>query len=149
MDSPNQRLKQWRESSKISRDNLAEVFKSKGKDVGSTYQAVKNLEDGKVKIKSEHLQILKSEYGVNPNWILEGEGAMYIELTDIVNESTATYTKPDINSLLRDLETKHPESQHIIRRLRDDLNELILERDSLRTKVIRAQEEIIKLIRKV
>ena len=84
----NNRIKEIRESQKLSRDAF-------GKRLGVSGDVINNLERGRVEPKDPIIKLICSEYSVNESWLRTGSGSMYIEpdtfsLDDFVKQHNAT-----------------------------------------------------------
>ena len=70
-----------------------------GKRIGVSLGVIKNLEQGKTTLTSPLFELLCSIYHVNPDWLLNGEGEMFL---------------PIDNSPLRDLQKQHNLSDNVV-----------------------------------
>lgn len=64
------RFGEFLKDKKLSATDLA-------KDMGIARSSIYNYKNGETTIKDDHLSTLESKYGLNPEWYLHGNGAMY------------------------------------------------------------------------
>lgn len=72
MTTSNERLKKLRETIRLTQAQLGEKIGLKGTQV-------RDMELGKVKVDSLISKILRYAVGVNSEWLLKGEGSMFLE----------------------------------------------------------------------
>jgi len=82
--SPNERLKKVREDYGLTQTAFGEQIGLKGTQV-------RDLESGKVKIDALISKILYHEFYVNPLWLIEGKGNMYVAPKAPQQDSDFTY----------------------------------------------------------
>lgn len=122
--------------------NKTELANAMGENTAS---GLSELLAGNKRIRVDHLENIKKivpEF--NSNWLLTGEGDMYISPSTVyqVAEPQSTYVpgKGDISSLLEDILSRlDPEGAKLIYHLKVEIDNLIKERD-------KAKDEIIALV---
>lgn len=140
MISDQSRLKAFREHLGLSRKDLATLFER-------SYQAIKDIEDGKSTIGVEHIKKLSDKYRLNPNWLITGEGEM-IRIVQS-DEPKEGYKKSDLGAILELLSERHPDSKELIENLSEKISELTQERDELMRKLLGMHEELRKLYKEI
>jgi phage repressor protein C with HTH and peptisase S24 domain len=80
------------------KERVLQIAKNKGvsyedfcKSIGMTYGSFKGLQK-KTSINSDALdKIISNNSNINPEWLLTGEGSMYRDINDTLNENTEVY----------------------------------------------------------
>lgn len=76
MDTSGKRLKYFRVSNKLTQKKLAQILDME-------WYQIKDMEAGKVTVSKQIAKLLYYETGINYNWLLTGEGEMYLKDKDI------------------------------------------------------------------
>jgi len=112
-----QRLKMLRKSINFSQDEMADALKCK-RPMLSLY------ENGKTSIPDEIYLIVNNLYNVDLNWLLTGEGEMYIsqQPTSVLNTNTNIVN--DLKQEITTLRNKNAEQSELIIELFKKLTDL-------------------------
>ena len=71
----NSRLKELRKTLKFTQQEFADSLKMSRSNIGS-------IESGIINITDRNIDIICEKYHVNKDWLLTGEGEMFVELSD-------------------------------------------------------------------
>jgi hypothetical protein len=147
-ETPNDRFKTWRQLKAIRRAEIADIFKNSGKNIGSSYQAVKDIEDNNRNLTTDHLEILRNTFRLNPDWVISGEGEMLLSEDHILNEPSGTYIagRKDLSALLEEVcEALPHDKKEICDRLKTTIHDVIEDRDKLQERHNQMMEVLSKI----
>lgn len=111
----NSRLKKLRKTLKLTQQEFADSLKMSRSNIGS-------IESGIINLTDRNIDIICEKHNVNKDWILTGEGDMFVELSEddelgiLIGEFLAEndpYKKKVIKTML----SMKDEDWHLIRRL--------------------------------
>ena len=71
----NERVKILRKQLKLTQENF-------GKSLGMTRANVCNIENGLVSLTQKNILLICEKFNVNENWLLNGEGEQFLELSE-------------------------------------------------------------------
>lgn len=95
----NERIKELRKSLGLSQEEFGEL-------IGLKKSGVCSIESGTRRVTDKHLKLLqKSDYPINVDWIVTGEGSMFLEGNndDEIQKYVETILKDDTDSFRRNL----------------------------------------------
>lgn len=104
------RFEQFITDKKLSPTRLAE-------ELGASRGTIYNYKNGTSVISPAHLKYLKEQYGLNPDWYLDGEGEMYV-IPSIGNNLTGI-NEAMTDVLLKIYEALPVAEKHLVGQLKD------------------------------
>lgn len=91
MNESGRRLAEFRESRSLSQRELAT-------EIGKSYALVAAVESGNRKLSDAFLYALTERYALNPQWLLTGDGEMYLEREQLTRGRVGTVLPPDMTN---------------------------------------------------
>jgi len=100
MDTPGKRLKYFRVHNKLTQRQLADIL-------GMEWYQIKDMEAGKVSVSKQIAKLLYFETSINYNWLLTGEGEMYLN-NHVPPEAVKSEEKreSDLEEKMKELEAR-------------------------------------------
>lgn len=100
----NKRLKELREFLGLSMDKF-------GSRIGVTRSAISKMESGASKMSDQSIMSICREFNVNPSWLTEGQGEMFLNIPDtLIDEIALEYNlDSDERILVKEFVTLNPE----------------------------------------
>lgn len=108
MRTPNKRLRKLREIQKLTQSQFGEKIGLKGSQI-------RDMELGKVKVDPLISKILQFTIGANPEWLLTGEGEVFLQLP--FKEGMP----PEVEKLMAILDRGEPEDTAYLRGVIDTM----------------------------
>lgn len=135
----NERLILMRKKLKLSQIALAKLLKCSQPNIS-------DYEKGKISVPISALQIISKTYNINLNWLITGEGSMFMGEDEPCQPNRDKSKKDEVSVEYRqELERKLQETQEELLRLRERVSELREENQELNDEIKERFREIIGL----